>query len=190
MKPSKEQAIAAVNTLLDYIGVDRSSQHIANTAQRVIASYQELYAGYDTRLDQIISDKFYDLPNSHNIVLLKKIEFNSICAHHMLPIVGHASIAYIPQNKIVGISKIAKVVNMFARRLQIQEHMSAEIAHALDSTLKPLGVAVKISAAHHCMVVRGVEQRHSLMDTYFFTGVFKDDKNYRAEFISSLQMTI
>ena len=186
-KPSKEAAILAVNTLLKYIGADTESEHLHETAKRVVESYEEIYGGYNMDASKIVNpEKVFSQGKFQDIILLKKISFNSVCAHHMLPITGFASVAYIPDTKIVGISKIARVVEIFARRLQIQENMTAEIGETIQSLLKPLGTAVKISAAHYCMVMRGVCQDNTLMDTYHFTGVFNEDKEHRNNFINSL----
>ena len=185
---SKEQAINAIKTLLSYIGLNQEDEHLNGTAKRVINSFDELYGGYKKTAHDVIGEKFYTPPaGSQDTILLKNIDFSSTCAHHMLPIIGNASIAYIPNEKIVGISKIVKIIQVFARRLQIQENMTAEIAHALQENLQPQGVAIKISATHHCMVSRGVQQRQTLMDTYFFTGIFKEDRQLKNEFINSLR---
>ena len=187
-KPSKESAILAVNTLLKYIGVDTENEHLRETAKRVINSYDEIYKGYNTKISDIINaEKVFTKEQFNDVVLLKKIEFNSVCAHHMLPIVGEASVAYIPNKKISGISKIAKVVEMFARRLQIQENMTAEIGEAIWQALNPLGTAVKISASHYCMIMRGVQKKNTVMDTYHFTGCFKENAEHRNNFINSLR---
>jgi GTP cyclohydrolase I len=185
-KPSKESAIKAIETLLEYIGADINSEHFKDTAQRVINSYSEIYKGYSKDIHQILNSKVYDQCAFQDVILLKNIEFNSVCAHHMLPIVGKASVSYIPNNKIVGISKIVKVVNMFAKRLQIQENMTAEIAENIQQHLNPLGTAVKVSATHYCMVMRGVQQKNTIMDTYHFTGIFNENKQYRQDFINCL----
>jgi GTP cyclohydrolase I len=185
-KPSKESAIKAINTLLEYIGADVTDEHLKDTAKRVISSYDEIYKGYSKDITQILNSKFYDQSKFQDVVLLKNIDFNSVCAHHMLPIVGQVSVSYIPNGKIVGISKIVKVVNMFAKRLQIQEKMTAEIAENIQEHLTPLGAAVKVSATHYCMVMRGVQQKNAIMDTYHFTGVFNENKQYRQDFINCL----
>jgi GTP cyclohydrolase I len=185
-KPSKDVAINAVKILLEYIGVDANNEHFKDTASRVINSYDELYGGYNQDVNNTLSSKSYDHNTYQDVILLKNIEFNSMCAHHMLPIIGKASVCYVPRDKVVGISKIVKVVEVFSKRLQIQENMTTEIAENIQENLKPFGAAVKISAMHCCMTMRGVRQTSTLMDTYHFTGVFIEDKQRRENFINIL----
>jgi GTP cyclohydrolase I len=185
-KPSESSAVDAVKTLLQYIGVDVNNEHFVDTASRVISSYKELYGGYDQDVSGILSSKSYDHNSYQDVILLKNIEFSSMCAHHMLPIIGKASVCYAPRDKVVGISKIVKVVDVFSRRLQIQENMTTEIAQNIQSHLNPFGVAVKISATHCCMTMRGVRQNNTLMDTYHFTGIFDQDPQRRQNFINIL----
>ena len=185
-KHSKEAAINAVKTLLQYIGVDVNNEHFIDTASRVVNSYDELYSGYDQDAASILSSKSYDHSAYQEVILLKNIEFSSMCAHHMLPIIGKASVCYVPRDKVVGISKIVKVVDVSAKRLQIQENMTTEIAQNIQENLNPFGVAVKISAMHCCMTMRGVRQSNTLMDTYHFTGVFNQEEPRRQNFINIL----
>ncbi|MDX1924297.1 MAG: GTP cyclohydrolase I, partial [Rickettsiaceae bacterium] len=134
----------------------------------------------------VLETIFFEKANFHDFVILKNIKFKSVCEHHMLPIIGYVDIAYIPSDSIVGISKLARVVEAFSRRLQIQERMTAEIAEAIQDQLQPLGVAVKVSGLHHCMVMRGVNQE-SAMETMHFTGVFLSDPKHRQEFFSLIK---
>lgn len=183
-KPTKEQAMEAVKTLLQYIGENPEREGLASTPKRVIKSYEELFAGYTKNPEEILSTRFLETANFQDLVLLRSISFNSMCEHHMLPITGKVDIAYVPDNSVVGISKLARIVDVFARRLQIQEKMTAEIAETIQSQLKPLGVAVKISALHHCMSMRGVNKENSIMETMHYTGVFTKNENYRMDFLS------
>jgi GTP cyclohydrolase I len=183
-KPSKEDALKAICTILSYIGADTTSTHLQNTAQRVVASYAEIYGGYTQDIAKILlPEKFYDKAQFNQPVLLKQIEFSSMCAHHMLPIIGQVHISYLPKNKIVGISKLARIVDVFAARLQVQENMTAEIAITLQQHLDPLGVAVKICATHHCMMLRGVKKQQALMETCYFTGTFAQDQQLQRQFL-------
>jgi GTP cyclohydrolase I len=187
-KPTKQEALNAVALLLEYIGVDTNSEHFCNTPTRVVNSYDEIYGGYKSSLAEIFDAKTYSNAEFKDMILMKNISFHSVCAHHMLPISGHVSIAYIPGNKIIGISKLARLVNVFAKRLQIQEAMTVQIASSLQESIDPLGVAIKINASHYCMMMRGVEQNNNLsLDTYHFTGIFKEDKERRNDFLNNLK---
>lgn len=185
-KPSKDEAIKAVKTLIEYIDDNPEREGLLGTPERVVNSFSELYSGYSTNPESVLNSIFFEKSSFHDIVLLKDIKFKSICEHHMLPIIGKADIAYIPDNSIVGISKLSRVVEVYARRLQIQESMTANIAETIQSKLKPLGVAVRISSAHHCMSLRGVMQDNANMVTMHFTGQFLKDQKHRQEFFSLL----
>ncbi len=183
-KPTKNDAINAVKTLLEYIGENTNREGVLKTPERVVKSYQEIFSGYEADLDEILNVKFFEVANFQDIILLKNISFKSMCEHHMLPIIGSVDIAYVPNKAVVGISKLARVVDAFARRLQIQEKMTAEIAEAIDSRLVPKGVAVKVSAIHHCMSLRGVLKEDSIMTTLHYTGIFKKDEKYKNDFLT------
>ena len=186
-RPSKEQAIDAVRTILEYIGEDPKREGLIDTPKRVVKSLGELYSGYEADLDDILSTRFFfEVANFQDIILLKDITFKSMCEHHMLPIVGKVDIAYIPNDSVVGISKLARVVEVFARRLQIQEKMTAEIACAIYNRLNPVGVAVRISAAHHCMTMRGILKDNSVMTTIHYEGIYTKDEKYKQNFLSLL----
>lgn len=170
--------------LLEYIGDDPSREGLLETPKRIVKSYKELFSGYKQDAKDILSKEFstsYD-----QMVVLKDIEFYSFCEHHMLPFFGKASVAYLPNKKVVGISKLARLVDMFARRLQIQEQMTDQIANAIEENLKPNGVAVTITAKHFCMVMRGVSKQHSEMTTTSLRGSFLNNPETRAEFFSRI----
>jgi GTP cyclohydrolase IA len=187
MKPTKEEALEAVRTLIKYIDDNPDREGLAETPQRVIKSFEEIFSGYTIDPCSVLDSVFFEKSNFHDFVFLKTIKFKSMCEHHMLPIIGTADIAYIPNNSIVGISKLARVVEVLSRRLQIQERMTADIAETIQKKLNPLGVAVKISSLHHCMSMRGVNQDGSLMETMHFTGVFLTNQKHRQEFFSLLK---
>lgn len=181
--PSKNDALRAVNTLLEYIGVDTQNEHFKDTPRRVVNSFEEIYGGYKILASDVLKSKVYKRNNYDQPILLKDIEFTSTCAHHMLPIVGTVSVSYIPGEAIVGISKIARVVDVFAKRLQIQENMTVEIAEHITRGLKAKGVAVRIAAEHYCMISRGVKRKGSILDTYHFTGLYADNPTIQTNFI-------
>ena len=181
-KPTKEQAEQAVKLLLEYIGEDTNREGLRDTPKRVIKSYAELFAGYDTQLDDVLSKRFYDVSNYDDVVLLKSISFTSLCEHHMLPFYGTVDIAYVPDKVVLGISKLSRLVNVFAKRLQIQERMTADIANALQENLRPQGVAIRVAATHSCMTTRGTLKEGSTMETSHFTGVYDSDPEKRKEF--------
>lgn len=183
-KPTHDEAKEAIRTLLRFIGEDPDREGLLATPDRVINSYSEMFSGYGKDVEEILTTKFYDTCNFQDFILLKDIQFHSFCEHHLLPITGTVDIAYIPNNCIIGISKLARVVNVFARRLQIQEKMTVQIAETLQKYINPLGVAVKISASHSCMTVRGVMQQDSIMNTMHYTGIFVEQQKYRHEFLN------
>ncbi|MES2214457.1 MAG: GTP cyclohydrolase I FolE [Pseudomonadota bacterium] len=186
-KPSKHDAEDAIKTLLRYIGENPEREGLKLTPERVIRSYDELFRGYKENVSEVLSNAFFDVGNFQDFVLLKNIKFHSTCEHHMLPIIGAVDIAYIPKDHIIGISKLARVVSIFARRMQVQEKMTVQIAEALQEHLSPLGVATKVSATHCCMTMRGVMQDASIMETTHYTGVFSEDHKYRQEFLDSVR---
>ncbi|MCC8417382.1 MAG: GTP cyclohydrolase I FolE [Rickettsia endosymbiont of Bryobia graminum] len=184
IKPSQEEAKEAVKTLLRFIGEDPTREGLLKTPDRVVKSYQEIFSGYKQDIKEILSTKFYDTSNFQDFIILKDINFNSFCEHHLLPMVGTVDIAYIPDNSVIGISKLARIVEVFARRLQIQEKMTVQIAESLQEHIKPLGVAVRISATHSCMTLRGVMKNDSIMNTMHYTGIFIEQQKYRHEFLN------
>ena len=171
--------------LLEAIGEDPERQGLLRTPNRAARAFEFLTNGYRQNLDAVINDAIFDSEASE-IVLVKDIELYSMCEHHLLPFVGKAHVAYIPNGKVIGLSKVARIVDVFARRLQIQENLTVQIADALMKTLRPAGVAVVIEAKHLCMMMRGVEKQNSLMKTSCLLGSFKEDARTRSEFLSLL----
>lgn len=172
--------------LLEAVGEDPKREGLLKTPERAARAFEFLTAGYRQSLDEIVNDALFDSEASE-IVLVKDIELYSMCEHHLLPFIGKAHVAYIPQGKVIGLSKVARVVDMFARRLQIQENLSMQIADALMKTLHPHGVGVVIEAKHLCMMMRGVEKQNSVMTTSCLLGVFKEDARTRSEFLALLK---
>ena len=171
--------------LLEAVGEDPERQGLLKTPHRAARAFEFLTAGYRQSLEMLVNDAIFDSEASE-IVLVKDIELYSMCEHHLLPFVGKAHVAYIPNGKVIGLSKVARIVDMFARRLQIQENLTIQIADALMKTLRPTGVAVVIEAKHLCMMMRGVEKQNSVMKTSCLLGSFKEDGRTRSEFLSLL----
>ena len=182
-RPSAEEAEAAVRTLLRWAGEDPAREGLRDTPGRVVRSYRELYAGYDTDPRGYLERTFEEVGGYDQLVILRDIPFVSACEHHMLPVIGRAHVAYLPNDRVVGISKLARVVHGYARRLQIQEKMTAEIGRAIDEVLHPAGVGVVIEAEHSCMTLRGVNTRGSKLATSWLSGVVRDDPRTREEFM-------
>lgn len=171
--------------LLECVGEDPERQGLVKTPNRAARAFEFLTNGYRQSLDDLVNNAIFDSEASE-IVLVKDIELYSMCEHHLLPFVGKAHVAYIPNGKVIGLSKVARVVDMFARRLQIQENLTIQIADALMKTLHPTGVAVVIEAKHLCMMMRGVEKQNSVMKTSCLLGSFKEDGRTRSEFLALL----
>jgi GTP cyclohydrolase I len=186
-RPSRAEAEAAIRTILAYAGDDPDREGLLGTPDRVVRAFDEHFGGYAKDPIGILQRTFEEVAGYDEIVLLKAIPFVSHCEHHMAPIVGHAHVGYLPDRRVVGISKLARVVDVFARRLQIQEKMTAEIAAAIDTVLKPRGVGVVIEAAHHCMTTRGVNKPGVTMTTSTLLGAFREDPNTRREFLALLR---
>jgi GTP cyclohydrolase IA len=184
--PLRSQAESAVRTLIRWAGDDPNREGLIDTPARVVRAFSEWFAGYAEDPEELLKQTFEDTSGYDEMVLLRDIHFVSHCEHHMAPIVGRAHIAYLPRNRVVGISKLARLVEVFARRLQIQERMTTEIAGALDRVLKPHGVAVVIEAAHACMTTRGVHQHDVGMVTSRMIGAFRDQPETRQEFLSAI----
>ncbi len=182
-RPSKEQAMEAVRTLIAWAGDDPDREGVLDTPKRVVKAYQELFSGYNDCPIETLSRTFEDVGGYDDIVMLRDIEFNSHCEHHMVPFIGKAHVAYLPTDNVVGISKLARVVEIFARRLQTQETMTTQIAQAIDQSLKPRGVAVMIDAVHMCMSMRGINKRNVSTITTQFTGAVRDDPAWQARFM-------
>ena len=171
--------------LLEAVGEDPQREGLLKTPGRAARAYEFLTNGYRQSLDDVVNDAIFH-SDASEIVLVKDIELYSMCEHHLLPFIGKAHVAYIPQGKVIGLSKIARIVDVFARRLQIQEQLTVQIADALMKTLHPAGVAVVIEAKHLCMMMRGVEKQNSVMKTSCLLGSFKDDARTRSEFLALL----
>ena len=174
-RPSREEALKAVRTLLAWAGDDPDRPGLIDTPKRVVDAYGEWFDGYDADVEKELSRTFEDVQGYDDMVLLRDIEVESHCEHHMAPFLGKAVVAYLPAEKVVGISKLARVVEIFSRRLQTQETLTQEIAAAIEASLQPRGVAVMIDAEHQCMTTRGVNHRHVSTVTTRFTGAFKTD---------------
>lgn len=181
VRPSADEAKAAVRTLIQWAGDDPTREGLIDTPQRVIDAYREFYAGYEENPDDILAKTFEEVADYDEIVLLKNMNFESHCEHHMVPIIGRAHIAYLPNKKVVGISKIARLLDVFAKRLQTQETMTAQIADAIDKALNPKAVCVIIDAKHECMTTRGVHKSDTTTVTSQMRGTFKTDPAARAE---------
>ncbi len=186
-RPTKEQAQAAVKLLLEYIGEDTSREGLRDTPTRVVKSYDELFEGYAHDVAKVLNKKFHDISEYNDVVLLKSVSFTSLCEHHMLPFSGTVDIAYIPDGVVVGVSKMARLVDVFSKRLQIQERMTANIACALQKHLNPKGVAVRISATHSCMTTRGTLKEGSVLESSHFTGLYLDNQEKRQEFCNMIR---
>jgi GTP cyclohydrolase I len=183
-RPSREEAEAAVRTLIAYAGDDPSREGLLDTPKRVVGAYEELYRGYRECPAEVLERTFSEIGSYDDFVLVRDIAFNSACEHHMMPFIGKAHIAYQPIERVVGLSKLARLVDVYARRLQTQEHMTSQIASAIEEILKPRGVAVMIEAEHMCMSLRGVEKAGSSTITTQFTGSFRDSPEEQVRFIT------
>lgn len=182
-RPSREKAEEAVRTLIAYAGDDPEREGLRETPRRVTSAYDEFFSGYDDCPIDVLSRTFDEVAGYDDIVMLRNIELHSHCEHHMIPFIGKAHIAYFPTDRVVGISKLARVVEVFARRLQTQETMTAQIAETIDRVLKPKGVAVMIEAVHQCMSIRGVRKPDVATITTQFTGIFKEDPAQQSRFM-------
>jgi GTP cyclohydrolase I len=183
-RPSREQAMDAVRTLIAWAGDDPRREGVIDTPERVVDAYAEWFSGYHACPEKELSRTFEDVQGYDDIVMLRDIEVESHCEHHMAPFLGKAYVAYMPTSKVVGISKLARVVEIFSRRLQTQETLTQQIADAINDNLRPAGVAVLIDAEHQCMTTRGVHHRHVSTITTQFTGVFKTDRALQDRFLA------
>jgi GTP cyclohydrolase IA len=173
-RPSREEAEAAVRTLIAYAGDNPAREGVLDTPKRVIDAYEELYQGYREVPADVLDRTFGETAGYEDFVLVKDISFNSHCEHHMMPFFGKAHVAYMPTDRVVGLSKLARLVDVYAKRLQTQEHMTSQVATAIEEVLRPRGVAVMMEAEHMCMSLRGVTKPGALTVTTRFTGAFKD----------------
>ncbi|MDE0704698.1 MAG: GTP cyclohydrolase I FolE [Rhodospirillaceae bacterium] len=185
-RPSRREAEAAVRTLLRWTGDDPDREGLLETPARVVRAYEEFFSGYAVDPVDFLSRTFSETEGYDEIVVLRDIRVESHCEHHMVPIVGKAHVGYLPKNRVVGISKIARLVDAYARRLQIQEKLTAQIANTMQEVLDPRGVAVVIEASHQCMTTRGVHKSGAGMVTSRMLGAFRDDPATRREFLTMI----
>ncbi|MGE3870902.1 MAG: GTP cyclohydrolase I FolE [Pseudorhodoplanes sp.] len=186
-RPSRELAEAAVRTLFAYIGDDPAREGVLDTPKRVVDAYEELYSGYRECPAEVLERTFSEIGAYDDFVLVRDIAFTSHCEHHMMAFSGKAHIAYRPVDRVVGLSKLARLVDIYGHRLQTQEHMTSQIASAIDEILKPRGVAVMLEAEHTCMTMRGVQKQGALTMTTQFLGSFRDDANEQVRFITAVR---
>ena len=185
-RPSREEAEEAIRTLILWAGDDPAREGLKDTPKRVVNSYEEFFKGYEAEPEDILKRTFEEVDGYDEMVLLRNIGFESHCEHHMAPIIGKAHVAYLPRKRVVGISKLARLVEAYAKRLQIQEKMTAQVANALEEVLQPFGVAVVIEATHQCMTTRGIHKRGVTMVTSRMLGAFRDNESTRREFLAMI----
>ncbi len=185
-RPSRTEAEAAIRTLIRWAGDDPAREGLRGTPDRVARAYEEFFAGYHSDPVDLLNRTFEEIDGYDEMVVLKDIRLESHCEHHMVPIIGKAHIAYLPRRRVVGISKLARVVEVYARRLQIQEKMTAQIANTIDHVLQPEGVAVVVEASHQCMTTRGVHKPGVVMVTSRMLGAFRNDPSTRREFLTMI----
>ncbi|KAA0697477.1 GTP cyclohydrolase I FolE [Neorhizobium sp. P12A] len=186
-RPTQKEAEDAVRVLLRWAGDDPTREGLLDTPKRVANAYRELFAGYDMSPEDVLGRTFEEVSGYDDLVLVRDIPFFSHCEHHMVPIIGKAHVAYLPNGRVLGLSKIARTVEIFGRRLQTQEAMTAQIAHAIDESLRPRGVAIMMEAEHMCMAMRGVQKQGSSTLTTTFTGSFKADPAEQARFMTMVR---
>jgi GTP cyclohydrolase I len=186
-RPTQQEVEAAVRVLLRWAGDDPDREGLVDTPKRVAKAYREMFAGYDMNPAEELGRTFEEVAGYDDLVLIKDIQFHSHCEHHMVPIIGKAHVAYLPDRKVVGLSKIARVVDIFAQRLQTQEAMTAQIAGVIQEALNPRGVAVMIEAEHMCMAMRGIRKQGSTTLTSTFTGAFKDSPEEQVRFVTMVR---
>ena len=182
-KPTRKQAEEAVRTLLLWAGDDPGREGLVDTPERVAKAYEDWFSGYKENPLLYLKRTFEEVEGYDEMIVLRDIEFESHCEHHMAPIIGHAHVGYLPRNKVVGISKLARVVEAFARRLQVQEKMTAQVANCIWNVLSPRGVGVVVEASHQCMTTRGIHKTNVSMVTSQMLGSFREDARTRAEFL-------
>ena len=183
-KPARAEAEAAVRTLLRWIGEDPGRDGLHETPARVTKAFEEYFQGYGQDPEAMLRKTFEEIDGYDEMIVLRNVRFESHCEHHMAPIIGHAWVAYVPSGRVVGISKLARVVETYAKRLQIQERLTAQIANTINDVLKPQGVGVVIKARHHCMATRGVHKHDSDLVTSRMLGCFRENAMTRQEFLS------
>lgn len=183
-RPDRQEAEDAIRTLLRWTGENPERDGLIETPSRVVRAFEEYFRGYAEDPEVILQKTFEEIEGYDEMITLRGIRFESHCEHHMAPIIGHAWIGYIPNGRVVGISKLARIVDVYAKRLQIQEKMTAQIAHAIQTVLQPQGVGVVIKAEHHCMTARGIHKPGTDLVTSRMLGVFRDNDITRQEFLS------
>ena len=184
VKPTREEAMDAVKTMIAWAGDDPTREGLLETPKRVINAYKEFFAGYEMDPDEILNKTFEEVAGYDEMIIIKDIRLESHCEHHMVPILGKAHLAYIPNNRVVGISKLARVVDVYGKRLQTQETMTAQIAESINRVLQPKGVAVVVDAGHQCMTTRGIHKTNATTITSQMLGVFRSDYRTRSEFMN------
>ena len=183
-KPTREEAMDAVRTMIAWAGDNPDREGLLETPKRVIKAYEEFFAGYDMDPEEILNKTFEEVAGYDEMIIIKDIRLESHCEHHMVPILGKAHLAYIPNNRVVGISKLARVVDVYGKRLQTQETMTAQIAESINKALQPKGVGVVIDAGHQCMTTRGIHKTNATTITSQMLGVFRSDYRTRSEFMN------
>lgn len=186
-RPSREEAEKAVETLIRWAGDDPAREGLKDTPGRVTRAYEEFFKGYALDAEKELSRTFEDIQGFDDMVIVRDIEFTSHCEHHMVPIIGRAHVGYWPDQKIVGISKLARIVDIYAKRLVSQETMTKQVVNCIENALSPKGAAVMIDANHQCMSIRGVNKLQSSTVTTMFSGVFKDDEHVRRRFMDMIK---
>ena len=186
-RPTREAAEAAAKTLIAWLGDNPNREGLIDTPRRLVKAFEEVFGGYRENPEDVLDRTFGEIGNFDDIVVVRKIPFYSFCEHHMFPMIGHAHVAYVPIDRVVGLSKIARVIDMYARRLQTQEHLTSQVLTAIEENLKPRGVAVMIEAEHMCMAMRGIRKQGSTTLTSTFTGVFKDTPEEQVRFVTMVR---
>jgi GTP cyclohydrolase I len=184
IKPSREEAEEAVRTLICWTGDDPDREGLVETPKRVVKAYEEFFEGYDMDPDEVLQKTFEEVQGYDDAVIVRNIRVESHCEHHIVPIIGVAHVGYIPNNRVVGISKLARVIEIFGKRLQTQETMTAQIADTIQKVLEPKGVAVVVDASHQCMTTRGIHKTESSTITSRMLGAFRDNPETRSEFMN------
>jgi len=184
VRPSREAAEAAVRTLIAYAGDDPTREGLLDTPRRVVSAYEELFGGYRDSAEEVLERTFAETGGYDDLVLVRDIPFHSHCEHHIMPFFGKAHIAYLPVGRVVGLSKLARLIDVFALRMQTQEHLNSQVANAINNVLQPRGVAVMMEAEHTCMSLRGIAKQGSSTITTQMLGVFRDDEALQSRFIS------
>ncbi|MGY8985333.1 MAG: GTP cyclohydrolase I FolE [Sphingomonadales bacterium] len=187
LRPTRQEAEEAIKTLIKWAGDNPAREGLKDTPRRVVKSYEEFFGGYDENPLEYLEKTFEEVEGYSDMVIIRDIEFSSHCEHHMVPIIGKAHVAYLPSGKVVGLSKLARVVDAFAKRLQTQETMTAQIANTIEAGLKPKGIAVLIDASHQCMTIRGVGKKVSSTITSQFRGAFINNTRLEHRFLEAIQ---